>query len=298
MAVNTAFNVRKSALLGAALTLSALPLVAQARPDDEGQDRRHGSEARSAPAQPAPAPAPLPQQNWGNRGAQPAPQGNWAPRPQPQAAPQAAPAWSAPGNGQGRPQGNWSNRPAPQANAAPPAAPLPQPSPHAWGRNAGQPGAGQQGGGQQRRDGQQGYDGQRGEARAAPGWRPDRNDGGYRGPGGPAHYDGRHDNARAWDHRWRRDNRYDWQGWRDDHRDAFHVGRYYPPYRDFYYRRLSVGFVLDSLFWGDNYWINDPFYYHLPPAYGPYRWVRYYDDAMLVDTYSGQVVDVIYGFFW
>ena len=32
--------------------------------------------------------------------------------------------------------------------------------------------------------------------------------------------------------------------------------------------------------------------------HGPYRWVRYYDDVLLVDIYSGEVVDVIYDFFW
>jgi len=26
--------------------------------------------------------------------------------------------------------------------------------------------------------------------------------------------------------------------------------------------------------------------------------VRYYDDVVLVDTYTGEVVDVIYDFFW
>ena len=31
---------------------------------------------------------------------------------------------------------------------------------------------------------------------------------------------------------------------------------------------------------------------------GPYRWVRYYDDVLLVDIYSGEVVDVIHDFFW
>ena len=36
----------------------------------------------------------------------------------------------------------------------------------------------------------------------------------------------------------------------------------------------------------------------LPEVWGPYRWVRYYDDVMLVDIYTGQVVDVIYNFFW
>ena len=38
--------------------------------------------------------------------------------------------------------------------------------------------------------------------------------------------------------------------------------------------------------------------YRLPPAWGPYRWVRYWDDALLVDTRTGMVVDVIYSFFW
>ena len=47
-----------------------------------------------------------------------------------------------------------------------------------------------------------------------------------------------------------------------------------------------------------DYWLDDPWQYRLPPVYGPYRWVRYYDDALLVDIYSGQVVDVIDNFFW
>ena len=59
-----------------------------------------------------------------------------------------------------------------------------------------------------------------------------------------------------------------------------------------------VVFTLGSLFYSQRYWINDPWYYRLPPAYGDYRWVRYYDDALLVDVYSGRVVDVIYDFFW
>ena len=76
------------------------------------------------------------------------------------------------------------------------------------------------------------------------------------------------------------------------------MGRYYPPYRDYYYNRLAIGYALDPVFWGDSYYIYDPWYYHLPPAGAPYRWIRYYDDAVLVDTASGQVVDVIYDFFW
>jgi len=103
---------------------------------------------------------------------------------------------------------------------------------------------------------------------------------------------------RQWDRNWRSNNQYDWQRYRQYNRNAFHVGRYYAPYRDYSYRRLGIGFSLDPLFFGQDYWIGNPGYYRLPDVYGPYRWVRYYDDALLVDIYSGEVVDVIYDFFW
>ena len=64
------------------------------------------------------------------------------------------------------------------------------------------------------------------------------------------------------------------------------------------YRRFSIGVTLGSLLFSQNYWIDDPFFYRLPPAYGPYRWVRYYNDALLVDIYTGEVVDVEYDIFW
>ena len=114
------------------------------------------------------------------------------------------------------------------------------------------------------------------------------------------YYDGRrwHDYNR-WDSRgWRNNNRYDWQRYRHSNRNVYRLGRYYSPYRDYRYRRLSIGFQLGSLFFGSRYQINDPWRYRLPAVYGPYRWVRYYDDVMLVDIYSGEVVDVIYDFFW
>jgi hypothetical protein len=109
--------------------------------------------------------------------------------------------------------------------------------------------------------------------------------------------DGNRD-GRNWDRNWRSNNRYDWQRYRTTNRNAYHIGRYYSPYRNYSYRRLSIGFGLDSLFYSSRYWISDPWQYRLPEAYGPYRWVRYYDDALLVDIYSGEVVDVIYDFFW
>jgi len=107
-----------------------------------------------------------------------------------------------------------------------------------------------------------------------------------------------HDSARRWNREWRRDNRYDWYSYRSHNRDRFRLGRYYAPYRNYSYRRLGIGIYLDSLFFGSRYWIDDPWYYRLPPADGPYRWIRYYDDALLVDIYTGEVIDVIYDFFW
>lgn len=101
-----------------------------------------------------------------------------------------------------------------------------------------------------------------------------------------------------WRQNWRNDNRYNWRVYRDSHREVYRIGRYYPPYSSWSYRRLGIGFFLDRAFFGMNFWINDPWEYRLPDAYGPYRWVRYYDDALLVDIYTGEVVDVIYDFFW
>ena len=104
---------------------------------------------------------------------------------------------------------------------------------------------------------------------------------------------------RRWDnHGWRNDRRYNWQSYRNSNRGLYHLGRYYSPYRGYSYSRLSIGFRLGSLFYSNRYWINDPWQYRLPEVYGPYRWIRYYDDALLVDIYSGEVVDVINNFFW
>lgn len=105
-------------------------------------------------------------------------------------------------------------------------------------------------------------------------------------------------NYRRWDRNWRNDNRYNWRDYRHVNRTLYRPVRYVSPYRDWSYRRLSVGFQLSSQFYGNRYWISDPWSYRLPAVYGPYRWIRYFDDVLLVDIYSGEVVDVIYDFFW
>lgn len=100
-----------------------------------------------------------------------------------------------------------------------------------------------------------------------------------------------------WSGDWRHDRRYDWYNYRHRYGSLFRLGRYHDPY-GWGYRRFSIGFNLWPSYYGSNYWLDDPWQYRLPPAYGPYRWVRYYDDALLVNIYTGQVVDVIHNFFW
>jgi hypothetical protein len=105
--------------------------------------------------------------------------------------------------------------------------------------------------------------------------------------------------SRNWNRTWRNDNRYDWRGWRDRNRNVFRLPRYYAPRGYGYgYQRFGIGVTLGSILFAQNYWISDPWTYRLPPAEWPYQWVRYYNDAMLVDTETGEVVDVIYDIFW
>ncbi|MGL5838831.1 MAG: RcnB family protein [Sphingorhabdus sp.] len=126
-------------------------------------------------------------------------------------------------------------------------------------------------------------------------WEGDRND--DRRWGNNRGYD-RRDDSHRWNRGWRNDRRYDWRGHRHRYGNAYRHGRYQAPDRYHSYRRFNVGIYIGRPFYSNRYWINDPWQYRLPEAYGPYRWVRYYDDVLLIDLRNGYVVDVIHGFFW
>ncbi len=183
--------------------------------------------------------------------------------------PRAGRDWNNGGAGD-RPEGAWRNRPVEQAPPVPPQV--------------------------QREERQRTYADvwrNRGYQSRQQGW-----NGSYeRNHGGDRRWEGNRTGGN-WNRDWRRDNRYNWSSWRNSHRDVYRIGRYYSPYRDWSYRRLGIGFFLQPLFFSQDYWIDDPWMYRLPEAYGPYRWVRYYDDALLVNIYNGEVADVIYDFFW
>lgn len=113
----------------------------------------------------------------------------------------------------------------------------------------------------------------------------------------PLRTQGRRTPSVQWNGGWRRDHRYDWQDQRRRHRSIFHVGVYYDPF-GWGYQPFQVGWRMWPNYYSDRYWINDPGMYRLPYAPPGYQWIRYWNDAILVDTWSGEVVDVIPNFFW
>lgn len=99
------------------------------------------------------------------------------------------------------------------------------------------------------------------------------------------------------DHReWRQDRREGWQGWRDAHRDNYRRGNWRAP---FAYRSFDIGMAVPRAYWAPEYYVNNWDYYRLPaPGYRWYRYVRHYDDVLLINTRSGRVVRVYHNFYW
>ena len=94
----------------------------------------------------------------------------------------------------------------------------------------------------------------------------------------------------------RRDYRRDeWRDYRRHNRGLYARGHWRSPHR---YHAFHPGGRIGSGYYGPRYYIADPWRYRLPPARGHHRWVRHYDDVLLVDTRRGIVLDVIRSFFW
>lgn len=221
-------------------------------------------------------------------------------------------------------------RPAPPPSAPPPAqaAPAPQaqapaPGGQSWqgggGRRQGQQppptatqpdrrGAGSTWQGSGQRQGQgwqgQGWQGQQG-------WQNnDQNN--DRRHDGRNDRNGRNDGDRNWgsqgwnnggDRNWRPDRqsrpRYDQRHYGQTYRSQQRYRGYaYRPPSGFYIRSWSYGDLLPRSWWSTQYRLNDWWSYGLPiPPIG-YEYVRVGDDVLLVDMFSGRVVQVIYDVFW
>lgn len=79
--------------------------------------------------------------------------------------------------------------------------------------------------------------------------------------------------------------------------DRFHAGYYRQPY-GFYARAWGFGDFLPRGWYTQSYWIDDFLDYGLPYPPPGFEWVRVGDDAILVDQYTGRVVQVVRGIFW
>lgn len=63
------------------------------------------------------------------------------------------------------------------------------------------------------------------------------------------------------------------------------------------YRRVDRGFAVPHRWWGPRYQVQNWDAYGLPQPMHGGRWVRYYDDALLIDAY-GRVQDGRWGMSW
>jgi Ni/Co efflux regulator RcnB len=94
---------------------------------------------------------------------------------------------------------------------------------------------------------------------------------------------------------------------RHDGFDAFrHIGRsphqyHYGSYRrphGWYYRNWVLGDILPTLFFSRDYWLNDYYDFGLVSPPPGTMWVRYGDDALLIDRNTGEVIRVVRGVFY
>jgi len=77
----------------------------------------------------------------------------------------------------------------------------------------------------------------------------------------------------------------------------YHWRPYVRPH-GWYYRRWVYGERFPNIFWARDYWITDYWLFGLEiPPYGC-EWVRYGHDAVLVNTETGEILQVIYGIYY
>ncbi|UZK65001.1 RcnB family protein [Sphingomonas sp. M1-B02] len=92
--------------------------------------------------------------------------------------------------------------------------------------------------------------------------------------------------------RWGND---DWRSYRNSNRSVFARGSWNAPFR---YTRFSAGARIGAPYYGSRYVISDPWRYRLPPLGRYQRWVRHYNDVLLIDTRRGRVIRVMPGFYY
>lgn len=90
----------------------------------------------------------------------------------------------------------------------------------------------------------------------------------------------------------RHGDRFERRDWRDDRYDRGYR-HHRQPYYGHYHPRMHRGDMLPRHYWGRDHWVGNWRRHALPrPPYG-YNWVRIGPDYVLVDAYTGRVVQVV-----
>ena len=94
-------------------------------------------------------------------------------------------------------------------------------------------------------------------------------------------------------------NNNNWSSYQRNYRSQqrFRGPTYQRP-RGWYGQRWTYGQVLPSLFWTSNYWINNYNSYGLQAPPPGTVWVRDGYDAILIDRYNGQIIQVAYDVYY
>lgn len=93
----------------------------------------------------------------------------------------------------------------------------------------------------------------------------------------------------------RQEVREDWRDYRRSHRDTYRAGNWRAPFR---YNKWNAGARMRPAYYSARYYIADPYRYRLPRPGMNMRWIRHYNDVLLVNVRTGRVIEVNRGFFW
>jgi Ni/Co efflux regulator RcnB len=102
----------------------------------------------------------------------------------------------------------------------------------------------------------------------------------------------RRDAVRDGNGNWGRD---DWRQYRNQNRNLY---RGYGWRSDYRYQAFRPGIRIGIGYYAPRYYVNDYSRYRLPRPGFNQRWVRHYNDVLLIDIRSGYVIDVYRNFYW
>lgn len=94
---------------------------------------------------------------------------------------------------------------------------------------------------------------------------------------------------------YRQERREEWREHRARHRNLYRAPRFDAPFR---YQRFGSGSAISSRYWAPAYTVGGYARYRLPAPGRYQRYVRHYDDLLLVNTRTGRVVRLYNGFYW